>query len=666
MRNRPLSFTRQFVIPGLLALFVACDGETLSGSATPGAGDGGPTAGPMVKRDGGTTMVQPGPAKLDGGPKMGNNPGSAPATPRPPVAINDAAKQIFPTGAVLLGTHRTACSSGLAAPGTSPDRWCAISLVSRQLGRRELWVINSKKVAAGDVKCDGSTPDCKKLSDDLFSGDPEDGPAFPTAHRFYGDTLIYYADAKSRASDLYKGPVYAWQPGWPAGKPIASDTAVLCSGHARANVAVCIQNITPMNVEPVQWDLHAGPIDGGPMKKIARITPSRGQNGASQWRSGFSADGSWFAYSTGGTKTTDTETLYAMKTADIGNETKVITVGTNISRWTMSADGKNWFYLRKYNYNREGQPSGDLYTAPFPDGADKEVFLAGKVGLYQVLADADDKDMGLAYLDGLKQRQGTFKLMRDVTQPEVITNVVPMTITEGTPLFSRDLSYAFFAKDADTETGLTDAWIAKLGVGAKGMEPTACRLTRNGQTEASLFGSPFNRSGGLAFFTDQVDLVTDSGEGWYASPSECTTAKPGATRFARDIDFWFIFRDDGMVYTDGSDGEVVTLRQARFEDSGKKFGAIADLQKGVDRMFALLPNFEGLMFTISGSTSEKQNGIYYMKLDLTAGTPAPRVDAAVGAPPSSAAAPDASVSVDAITAPDAGSAVVVDSGQAGG
>ena len=39
-----------------------------------------------------------------------------------------------------------------------------------------------------------------------------------------------------------------------------------------------------------------------------------------------------------------------------------------MSRWTLNAAGTKWFYLKDYNYNREGEPSGTLYMRDFPGG----------------------------------------------------------------------------------------------------------------------------------------------------------------------------------------------------------------------------------------------------------------------------------------------------------
>ncbi len=220
-------------------------------------------------------------------------------TPRPlrcPRPFNEAAKKLLPARSVMLGVHRSSCSYGPSSMAAGAPRWCAISRPGGTLGSLELWVLNATKAAADPAGsltwCSGAgNADCVRLSTNLFSAQPDVGPVYPTAHRFYGDTLIYYAGALSGPSELYRGPVFAWKPGWPAGKQIGSNNAVLCSGHSRADVAVCIENISPEGVMPVTWDIHAGGLEGGPMKKVATITPVHPVTEASQWGSGFTADG---------------------------------------------------------------------------------------------------------------------------------------------------------------------------------------------------------------------------------------------------------------------------------------------------------------------------------------------------------------------------------------
>jgi hypothetical protein len=627
MRARPRTWT---LLGGLIFVAAgACEGDDPAAVTTDG---GRPTAG---NQDGGSSLNRDGGAFVSDA-MFRSRPD------RPPPSVSPMAKRIVPGRAQLLGLHRSGCSH--ESPASTPDgaRWCAFSLPGRQLGRLELWVINITKATAGDVKCDGSSPDCLKLTENLFGGRPEAGPAYPTAHRFYGDTLIFYANARSSPTALYKGPVYAWRPGWSAEKQISGDEGVLCSGHSRAQVAVCIENITPEDRDPVEWDLTAGRLADAPFKKVARITPVRA-NGATQWRSGFTLAGDYFAYSTGGARTSDRETLHVMKTEDIGDMGKYIAVGApGIARWTISADGKKWYYLRNYNYSIDGNPSGTLSMADFPSG-DNETTVAGRVGVFQALSDDDEKEQGIAYLDAVSEGRGNFKILKDPAKGDDPANVVEVARNiASVPVFSPDLRYSYFAKEFDEDIGTSDAHVAKSdGSGS-------CVLSNS--LTATIFGYPFLRSSGIMFFVDNVDLETDSGEGWHADPATCRKS-----RFSNNIDFWFVYRDEGIVYSDGSDGEVVTLRYAQVAD-GKTWPANGpiEVQRQAERIFVVLPNFEGVLFNLSTGV-ESLDGFYHQPLPFgTTAAPADGGVADAAMPDSSAPTPDVGTSPEAATPPDAG------------
>ena len=246
----------------------------------------------------------------DAGSQADGPPGSDAASPA-------GAQRLLPARSQLLGLHGSACNYGPASNGAGAARWCAVSRPGAILGTLELWVLNVTAARANPAapRCQTSnTADCIKLTSNLFASQPEGGPAFPTAHRFHGDTLIYYANAVSAPSELYKGPVFAWKPGWTEGRQIASSNGVLCSGHSRADVAVCIENISALGVEPMTWDVHAGRIDAGPMKKVAQIIPVHPQTEASQWGSGFTATGDYFTFSTPTAATGMRETLFFIRT----------------------------------------------------------------------------------------------------------------------------------------------------------------------------------------------------------------------------------------------------------------------------------------------------------------------------------------------------------------
>ena len=73
------------------------------------------------------------------------------------------------------------------------------------------------------------------------------------------------------------------------------------------------------------------------------------------------------------------------------------------------------------------------------------------------------------------------------------------------------------------------------------------------------------------------------------------------------------------------DGQTAALKYAPI--AGNVLGASISVQKQINRIFWILPNYEGVLYSIT-STSAAANGVYYMKLPPTSG-PAPTTDAGV-------------------------------------
>jgi hypothetical protein len=83
--------------------------------------------------------------------------------PAPPPAVHHLV-----SGAVgLAGRTGTGCSSGVARPGVPPDVWCAFYRAGAQAGT-ELWVLNVTRASLKPTVCDGSSPDCLRLTTNLW------------------------------------------------------------------------------------------------------------------------------------------------------------------------------------------------------------------------------------------------------------------------------------------------------------------------------------------------------------------------------------------------------------------------------------------------------------------------------------------------------------------
>ena len=147
--------------------------------------------------------------------------------------------------------------------------------------------------------------------------------------------------------------------------------------------------------------------------------------------------------------------------------------------------------------------------------------------------------------------------------------------------------------------GTTDTWVVKSdGTGS-------CALTQS--LSSSIFGFPFTTDSSLMFWMDNFDAATDSGEGWVANPDGCANKR----RFASSIDFWFVDGAKALLFSDDSDGRFVTLRYAPVQSGQLGMPVVA--QRQIDRMFGVLPNFEGVLFSIT-SNNAAVDGVYHLPL----------------------------------------------------
>jgi hypothetical protein len=137
------------------------------------------------------------------------------------------------------------------------------------------------------------------------------------------------------------------------------------------------------------------------------------------------------------------------------------------------------------------------------------------------------------------------------------------------------------------------------------------------------------------FWVDKIDLIDGVGEAWVANPEGCT----GKRKWADAMDFWFPVRDQGLLYSDeGAGNETATLKYVQV--MGGTLGMPVTIQKQVGRVYAAMPSFEGVLYTISRGVDF--DGLYlYGKLPFASsatgdgGTTTPTVDA--GAPAADAA-----------------------------
>jgi hypothetical protein len=520
----------------------------------------------------------------------------------PPPPMNPVARKLLGDGWDLLGTHLTACSHG---PSSVGQRWCAVSRAGARLGTGELWVLNVTAAATRPVGCDATSADCRKLSDDLFTGRPIDGPRYPGAHRFSGDTLIFYASARTAPDELFRGSALAWRPGWTAAKPISSSNATLCSAPAFAAVAQCLENVTGLEVgQTLQYDLHAGSVDGGPLPRVASITPNHPQTGQTAADVAFTASGDTLLYSTMAAGPPSLESLFFIKLADIGRvpPTKV---AEGVARFAFSADQTRWFYLRDYKYSAHGLSSGRLTTSDFPGGANERPIvgpgvpagLTGAVGAFQVLVDQMGRDAGLSVLTNLVADKGDHRILPRPDDPAMVVNLA--TGIRGLPQMSPDLRFSLYSTALAGAITTSDFKVFRTDGGV------ACTLTSN--VTSTLLGVPFNSDASLVFWSEAYDPATDSAQGWVANPFDCS----GKRMYSSGVDYWFPRGADLLVYSSESDGQTATLNVAAVV-AGQLQPPIV-LQRQVQRTYAILPESNGAIFRLV-TASPAANGIYHVPL----------------------------------------------------
>jgi hypothetical protein len=526
------------------------------------------------------------------------------ALPQLPEAgpLNGDARLLVPGRARLVGTHFTGCSNAVPASGNG-DRWCAFTLPNKQIGLTDLWVMNvTQAIGGAAIKCDGTDANCKllippggnpALGTQLWTGQPMDGPIHPTTHRFDGDTLVFHAQADENV-DQYSGPIYAWRPGWGAPRQISQGkSAYSCSAHFTAESFVCIENLT--STTPLTFDLTGGRLAAG-AKLIKKIYPFVPGGQSSQWRAALTRDGSMLAFSTGGPTALEPETLY---TANFDAPDQVTMVRPRVSRWSISADGTKIYYLANYNYNTMGAPAGTMTMADFPSGLNEKT-LAPSVGAIQVLADGQ-VDKGIGFFDNVVAGKATYKIMSNRLVPTQVVTVI--TNIGGVLALTRDLRFLYFYKDFDQDNQTTtDGYIVRTDGSA-----TPCTLTST--LESDQFGSPFTQNGSMVLWVDNIDQIDGVGEGWMANPEGCT----GRRKFADKMDFWFLHGNDGMVYSDQATLDYSTLEVMTFP-GGNTLGTPTAIQSQVNRIYGVLPDFKGLIYTVVNSPASSDGIFLYSKL----------------------------------------------------
>jgi hypothetical protein len=664
MFSRALASRDLCTVAGVFSLtfvFLGCEGDP-AGPVTDASFER-PTATGGSGGTGGTGAT--GGSGATGG---GGSPDARLSPDTPPPVPNAASIRILPGQTDLLGSFTNGCTFG---PGA--DRWCAVSR-PLSLTRRELWLVNVSKTAANGATALVRTCDvpglCLTASDNLYTGQPQNGPAYPeAAARASGNTFLFLTDAESPPADPFEGDAWAHTIGAPSitrigdnvfdcavsgqryidfGRTLVNKVVGICTGSpsstGETNFFTLLGGVvlgqevpaTPSTVLPTKQ-----PMTGlfGPVQRIFPIHPG---TMATRWRSGLTPDGETLAVSTGGATLEEVEKISTIRTDDIGKPGIVPTPmsnGENASRWALSVDAKKIYFLKDYNYNVMGNASGTLTVADFPAGTGVKELKGMRVpsgnttgvGGFRALANREGLDSGVGFLSGLTAGRGDYSIIKNLDgSMDDAANVVSVAQRSRTvPLPSSNLRFSVFSREFDDNGQTSDIWLAAND------GSSTCALSSG--TLGEFFGFPFTRSEGMIFWADNYDEGTFAADGWLTEPGDCAN-NAKKRNFGRGVDFWFVDSDRLLLYSDESNGAQVTLKYAYI--NGSTLGTPVVIQTRAERLFHIVldvqptdgspPRFKGVTYKLGGG-GEEVDGIYYYEFPLQGGAQPPLMDAAAPA-----------------------------------
>jgi hypothetical protein len=438
----------------------------------------------------------------------------------------------------LAGAGETSCTNQ-ATPSANGDRWCAFRRPGTAPKSTELWVVNvSKAIAGSPAPCDGTSADCLRLTETLWTEEPILGPRQWLAHRFDGDTLLFHADALSAPDQPYTGPIYAWRPGWTKARRLASK-AYACYGHATLPLALCVDDVAYEGAVPLEFDLRAGDLsdpngDSLPVIERARYSRADRQQGP---RLGFSDDGQYLIYTSARTADSPTPDLRLVRMAVAPPQPMDLL--PDAVQWELSVDQTKIFFLSGFKDDK-----GTLAVADFPSGAN--VRTGGRTDRYLVLGDHEGHDLGVGFF---VEGEGRFlSEYRAIPDRDAFSDSV-LVFRYSRPLedfhLSRNGRYTGFAM-ADFTEGFNGYLVHSDGTG---------RCILNSEQGRPAFEYYFLDSDGLVFWAEESPDSSDYQDGWFGRPEGCKDKR----LFAQHLAFSIPIHDDGLLF-----GENLQLQNDTF------------------------------------------------------------------------------------------------------
>jgi hypothetical protein len=508
-----------------------------------------------------------------------------------PPPIGAGSKLILAGNIQLIGSGPDTCTNQVPPTG---DRWCGFARLSTDLMNYELWVVDVTKASApgSNVVCDPSVndPACVRLSTGLFV----DSTNGLRVNAFDGDTLVY-EEVPSMAMNGFLGSVFAWRPGWMAPHNISGSSGFFCTGHATTTSAVCFANpqADPTNMFFRTVELHAGTLtdaDGElPLIGTLLVHAANDATGVTKFSFQLSPDGQAIGWSTRATDTGTEDLQWQL----LNDDTSRIAVATDVDGWIITNDSKEWLWLKSFNYDQNGAPSGTLQSAAYPGGGASPTTVAQKVGDFME-AGSD----GVIYRTSVSGDVGTLLIAPNRDMPSSVAMV--------------DSAVAFvFGTSADGKTATYTKNIASTASGGQLFDVYAgnsvgampCTLTSN--TDA--FMPPTFLGNGSLMAWGKVNTLTSALEGWQTSLPSCAS-----TLFANDIILLTAIGTQGAVYLDTVNSDPNTS-EGTLRDSTIQSGLLPVVgnvvQERAGLQYAtLLPALDAVVYTITTNTSA--DGLY--------------------------------------------------------
>jgi hypothetical protein len=483
----------------------------------------------------------------------------------------------------LIGDAVRACTHQ-AAPTGNGDRWCGFRRAAAAGTGTELWVINASKASAGAIPCDGTSPDCLRLTGTLWIDEPLGGPYQEEANRFEGDTLIFHADALSPPDRPFDGPIFAWRPGWPAARRLASE-AYSCYAHEGLPLAFCIDGVSYQGATPVEFDLLVGSIADPAGGLLTRLDHAwlRRADGQVSFGGRFSNAGDQFVYSTAASAGAATAALRAaaVTAAGVARPAEVL---PDVADWELSRDGSKVFYLREL---KSGM--GRLSMSDFPSGANPTL-ISSRTGRYLVLNHEGAKEAVGFFVEPGGRFFSEYRVVPDLGKP--LESIVVFRYQPPLEDFQRSSDGRFTGYAKSDDDGL-NGYIARTDGSGE------CLL--NLEKNRPAFADIFLADSSLVFWAEKSRLDPQGLDGWLARPQDCQ----GKQRFSSRLAYYSPVRSAGLIFADDAEDDTASLKYAILENGRWPAGGAVRVRDGVDLPVAILrPAMDRIVFQVSSGAPE--------------------------------------------------------------